>query len=312
MTSRPEKNNSGKRKKTTTRKNSHQPPEETADAVVENPSAEETELVGDFELDAELHQAASETYVGQWNELVSTTNWEKGALILKWRENLIAQDAPATQYSDEAWSRLVGGVTAQHVGRLRRVFQRFGDSRKDYPGLYWSHFHAAIDWNDPELWLEGAIQNNWSVSQMRKQRWETMGKLPEENPENYQVISAELDEDFEPAVNREPRENGDVATGPLPEGPDFGNDENLSASKTDDAGSKIYADDNSEAVEFVRPFENIGELPDDLMEAFDAFKLAILHHKAEGWQQIPKDDVLACLDSLKELVNAPSADDSAF
>ena len=33
----------------------------------------------------------------------------------------------------------------------------------------------------------------------------------------------------------------------------------------------------------------------------DAFKLAILRHKAEGWQQISRSDVLASLDALKEL-----------
>lgn len=268
----------------------------------------------ELELDQDLHSHSSETFIGQWNQLVSTTNWEKGQIILEWREALIAKEAPASQYSDEAWSQLVGGVTSQHVGRLRRVFQKFGESRNDYQGLYWSHFHAAIDWNDPELWLEGAIQNNWSVSQMRKQRWETMGKLPEENPENYQVISAELDEDFEPAVNKEPKEQGQGSTGPLAEGPDFGDEENLSAATKDQNadGSKIYSENDGEAVEFVRPFANIGEMPEDLMEAFDAFKLAILHHKAEEWNQISCDDVLASLDALKELAKAPSADDGPF
>ena len=62
----------------------------------------------------------------------------------------------------------------------------------------------------------------------------------------------------------------------------------------------------------MRPFENLGELPDDLAEAFDAFKLSILHHKQESWEQISRDDVLASLDALKELALAPSADDSPF
>ncbi len=35
----------------------------------------------------------------------------------------------------------------------------------------------------------------------------------------------------------------------------------------------------------VRPFENLGDLPDDLAEAFDAFKLAILRHKQDSWEQ---------------------------
>ena len=299
----------GTRKKTTSRFNT----KEVSDGEVSG-GEEPTGLLTELELDQELHSESSEPFIGKWNQMVSTTNWEKGKIILDWREKLIAQEAPASQYSDEAWSQLVGGVTAQHVGRLRRVFQKFGESRKDYSDLYWSHFHAAIDWTDPELWLEGAIQNSWSVSQMRKQRWETMGKLPEEDPDNYQVISAELDEDFEPAVNKEPKKDGDVPKGPRPDGPDFGDEENLSPSAKEDSakGSKIYADGDGETVEFVRPFENIGELPDDVMEAFDAFKLAILHHKGDDWRQISRDDLLASLDALKELAKAPSAEEGTF
>ena len=295
--------NSSRKKKTTRHNYKESSDSETTSALAQ-----------EFELDTELHSESSEPFVGQWNQLVSTTNWEKGQIILDWREKLIEQDVPASQYSDEAWSKLVGGVTAQHVGRLRRVFQKFGESRKDYPGLYWSHFHAAIDWNDPELWLEGAIQNNWSVSQMRKQRWETMGSLPEDNPDNYQVISAELDEDFEPAINKEPQDKGAVAEGPRPDGPDFGDEASLNAAASNDAadGAKIYAEGDGESVEFVKPFANIGDMPEDLMEAFEAYKLAILHHKAEDWQQISCDDVLASLDALKELAKAPSADEAPF
>ena len=52
----------------------------------------------------------SEEFVGQWQKLISTTNWEKGKIILEWRQALIATEAPASCYSDEAWARRVGGV----------------------------------------------------------------------------------------------------------------------------------------------------------------------------------------------------------
>src|SRR5262245_43352611 len=97
-------------------------------------------------------------FVGRWNHLVSDTNWEKGRIICQWREALQVTKVSPVEYSDEAWSRRVGGVTGQHVGRLRRVFQRFGDSYSRYHGLYWSHFYAALDWDDAEMWLEGAVQ----------------------------------------------------------------------------------------------------------------------------------------------------------
>ena len=106
----------------------------------------------------------SKPFVGQWNELVSTTNWDKGEIIIQWRESLKEKSASASESSDEAWSQLVGGVTPQHVGRLRRTFERFGHTFKEYQGIYWSHFYAALDWDDAEMWLEGAVQSKWSVS----------------------------------------------------------------------------------------------------------------------------------------------------
>ena len=156
------------------------------------------------QVDSEL-EVTSQPFVGRWNRLVSTTNWEKGRIITQWRETLIDQDVSATEYSDEAWAILVGGVTGQHVGRLRRVYQRFGPSYEQYDGLYWSHFQAALDWGDAEMWLEGAVQNDWSVSQMRRQRWETLGAVESDKPQEDDVIKNELDEDFEPALDQSPQ-----------------------------------------------------------------------------------------------------------
>ena len=263
--------------------------------------------------DEERLDSASSPFVVSWNRLVSTTNWEKGQIIGQWREALIASGAEPTDYSDETWSRRVGGVTGQHVRRLRRVFDRFGQVNQQYEGLYWSHFHAALDWDDAELWLEGAVQSGWSVSQMRRQRWEAMGALPDQQPSDQQIVVADTDEDCDPALDRDDtvaRRTGEpeATSGPLPEGPDFG-DESLASggdSGVDTLSSAEAADD--EAIQFVRPFENLAELPEDLAEAFEGFKLAILRHKTEDWRQISRDDVLASLDALKELIVAPSLD----
>jgi hypothetical protein len=268
-----------------------------------------------------LVNEASQPFIGRWNRLVSTTNWEKGRIIAQWREELIAADTPASESSDEAWSRLVGGVTGQHVGRLRRVFQRFSDSYETYEGLYWSHFHAALDWDDAEMWLEGAVQNGWSVSQMRRTRWETLGDDETPQPDERDVVTGELDEDFEPALNNEPlpssitgvvREVGG-ASDVVEEDEDVERPAETDTGKKKGSGATIYAADRSEeTVSFVRPFEHLGDLPDDLAEAFESFKLAILRHKADDWRQISRDEVLASLDALKELALAPSMEESSF
>jgi hypothetical protein len=266
----------------------------------------------------ELLDHTSLSFVGRWNQLVSNTNWEKGRIIVQWREALKESGAPPTEYSDEAWSRRVGGVTGQHVGRLRRVYQRFGLVYADFAGLYWSHFQAAVDWEDAEMWLEGAVQNRWSVSQMRHQRWETMGRLDEAPPQDDQIVTGELDEDFEPASHDRPADPPRESTpagsqGPRPEGPDFGDEESPATGqrRTDQPGAQVYAEEQPEkTVEFVRPFAELTELPEDLAEAFEAFKLAILHHKMDSWQQVSREDVLASLEALKQLVVAPSPDDA--
>ena len=44
----------------------------------------------------------------------------------------------------------------------------------------------------------------------------------------------------------------------------------------------------------------------DLAEAFESFKLAVLRHKMNGWEEVSREDVLASLEALKQLVLAPS------
>ena len=147
-------------------------------------------------MDIAVLEQTSEQFLGKWKRLVSTTNWEKGQIISQWRTALIEAGAGASEYCDDVWSRQVGQVTPQHVGRLRRVFERFGDSRDTYAGLYWSHFQAALDWEDAEMWLEGAVQNAWSIADMRRTRGETLG-IPAGGQSLEDETGAELDEDGE-------------------------------------------------------------------------------------------------------------------
>src|SRR5690242_18588727 len=101
-----------------------------------------------------LADETSQEFLGRWTRLVSTTNWEKGRIIHQWREALVVAEAPVELYSDEAWAARVNNVSGQHVGRLRRAFERFGSVYENYSGLFWSHFQAALEWDDAEMWLE--------------------------------------------------------------------------------------------------------------------------------------------------------------
>lgn len=167
-------------------------PEEEGEAF---DAADET---GATFVDPTLVEVTSAQFLSHWNRLVSTTNWEKGRLVSEWRLQLMGAGAPSHVYSDEAWSRRVGNVSSQHVGRLRRVYEQFGQNYQQYDGLFWSHFLAALDWEDAEMWLEGAVQNSWSVSQMRNSRWETLGGIPDQKPQDEEVAAEETDADAGP------------------------------------------------------------------------------------------------------------------
>ncbi len=253
-----------------------------------------------------LAETATE-YVGRWNRLVSTTNWEKGRIIHEWREALRQAGAPSASFTDDAWSRQVGGVTPQHVGRLRRVYERFGAVFGEYAGLYWSHFQAACDWPDAEMYLEGALRSDWSVSRMREQRWEAMGGSPESKPCEADVVVTELDEDV--SAGNDNQMPGTIAASldevrdtdePFDDEPRQREDEEASTSV------RIPPVADAPSAPLLRPFEALPPLPSDLNEAFEMMKLAILGHKVSGWQEIARDDVLSVLESLRQLALAPA------
>jgi hypothetical protein len=260
-----------------------------------------------MEEQATLAVEASLEYVGRWRRLVSTTNWEKGRIIHQWREALREADAPPATYTDDAWSSQVGNVTPQHVGRLRRVYGRFGQVYDQYRGLYWSHFQAAVDWADAEMWLEGAVQSDWTVSQMRAQRWEAIGGPPELKPHDADIVAGELDEDVSAADDSRLPPTISDSPGEV-RGTSHRSDDDSQLEPYHDSGMSDTAAAVADAPEAppVRPFEALPALPPDLSEAFDLFRLAILNHKVSGWQEISRSDVLAVLESLKQLALAPA------
>jgi len=200
----------------------------------------------------------------------------------------------------------VGGVSGQHVGRLRRVFDRFGSTHEDFAGLFWSHFQAALEWDDAEMWLEGAVQSGWSVAEMRRQRIETRGAVEgadvADEPE-----SGELDEDFSEEAGDSlgrapaaPSESPALRSRPSADAEEDGADDDESPPTAGDSSPDSDADEPRGA-----PFAHLEELPPDMAEAFEAFKLAIVRHRLARWSEVRREDVLAALAALGELALAP-------
>jgi hypothetical protein len=258
-------------------------------------------------MESALVDQASEQFLGQWRHLVSTTNWEKGRIIHEWREALRAGDAPGSEYSDDAWSRRVGNVTPQHVGRLRRVFEQFYEVRESYPGLFWSHFQAALDWDDAPMWLEGAVVNGWSIADMRRKRFETLGEVMEEGSHGAAEPTGEPWDD-----DAEPDGGSDVVGGLMdtvhsPEGEAVEEeDAAFDHGQFDDDAPADAGEPQAPGVEARRPFADLPPLPPDVNDAFEAYKLCIVRHKLAGWQEISRDDMVASLDSLRQLALQPA------
>lgn len=255
-----------------------------------------------IDLESTTVETASEEFLGRWNQLVSTTNWEKGRIICDWRAALEAADAPAASYTDDAWSRRVGNVSPQHTGRLRRVWERFSDQYEQYAGLYWSHFQASLDWPDAEMWLEGAVQNQWSIAQMRNQRWESMGAPADLKPRPEDIIEAELDEDVSSADDT-PRAESIPGT---PSEVQDTDPDSETPFDSESSGEEFESPATATAVDSRRPFEGLPALPPDLDEAFEALKLAILSHRMTGWDEIPQDAVLRWLEAMRCFAVTPA------
>ena len=287
-------------------------PEDVAEADAAedawNNSESNTEAESSDQDESHLAELA-QPFVGLWNSLISTTNWEKGRIISQWREALVESGVDSHQYSDEAWARRVGGVTAPHVGRLRRVHDRFASTYETYSGLYWSHFLAALDWDDAPMWLEGAAGESWSVSQMRNKRWEAEGAVESKRPTSSEIVEVDTDEDVVlPAQGggrtKEYGEDSGVAAGPLHESPDFGEEEELSVVGGGDSvaanAASVAQDQTNEPT--VQPFAGLPELPDDIADAFEALKLAVLRHKTAGWAETDVESVQKYLDAFTLLM----------
>ncbi|MBX3422358.1 MAG: hypothetical protein KF752_12465 [Pirellulaceae bacterium] len=261
----------------------------------------------------------SEQYVGRWTQLISTTNWEKGKIICGWRQALVDSGAPAASYSDQAWSQRVGGVTSQHVGRLRRVSERFAQQFSTFQGLYWSHFLAALEWDDAEMWLEGAVQSQWSVSEMRRARWEVQGADPAAEPKDAEIAASSLDEDFVPLAETTTRTSDSQAdaddaprdiqqAGPRYDDPDFGDADDTRSQAADDDAAPW--EDVNKSVSIQSPFAGLPELPPDLSDAVEQFKLAIIHHRSNDWAEVSPDTVVKALQALSSFTLQDHAGDS--
>lgn len=101
-----------------------------------------------------------------------------------------------------------------------------------------------------------------------------------------------------------------MTAGPVYEGPDFGDEEELTS--LDGAPDRGRADASGESDEDeaaapaspVQPFAGLPELPDDLADALEQMKLAVLRHKTAGWRDVSAGTVQKYLDAMGVLIRS--------
>jgi hypothetical protein len=143
---------------------------------------------------------------------------------------------------------------------------------------------------------------------MRRTRSEATiaaGKEPEREEE---LIASELDDGFVALATDEEAEespfDGDGSSGPLDEGPDFGDENTFTEGdpgRIEAADSSNTGDEFLEGTEMLRenPFASLGELPPDVAESLEQFKLTIIRHRSSSWMDISHTKMLQVIDALR-------------
>lgn len=119
-------------------------------------------------------------------EAVSQCNWTVGECAAQWTVKF------ARGRTDADFANLVH-LSPDQVFQRRRVWETFGDVREQYSNLKWSHFYAAVAWDDAAECLQWADEIQSTVAEMKAWRRAQRGEdltLPGED-EPYSLLSGE-------------------------------------------------------------------------------------------------------------------------
>jgi hypothetical protein len=94
---------------------------------------------------------------------VSRCNWEVGECAALWTKRF------ARGRTDADFAALVS-LSADQVYQRRRVWETFADVFQNYPTLKWSHFYAAINWDNAAECLQWAEDVQAGVAEMKAWR----------------------------------------------------------------------------------------------------------------------------------------------
>jgi len=118
-------------------------------------------------------------------------------------------------------------------------------------------------------------------------------------------IESETDDGFESSnapspVNEDSQDQSQepFESSPLNEGPDFGDDDH-GQSLEPVSQNDVVTEMSGETIPAKNPFEGLGKLPLDIVEAVDPLKLCILRYRANDWNGFSKSQMLDLIEALK-------------
>jgi hypothetical protein len=96
-------------------------------------------------------------------EAVSQCRWVVGECAARWTQRY------ARGRTDADFALLIG-ISPDQVYQRRRVWEAFGAIRGDFRSLKWSHFYAALNWDDALECLRWSEEMQATVAEMRAWR----------------------------------------------------------------------------------------------------------------------------------------------
>ncbi|MCA9062277.1 MAG: hypothetical protein KDA96_04440 [Planctomycetaceae bacterium] len=127
-----------------------------------------------------------EQLISKARDAVSQCNWVVGECASQWTQRY------AKGRTDGDFGQMVG-LSGDQIYQRRRVWESFGESYRDYPGLKWSFFYVALNWDDASDCLQWAQQSDATVAEMRAWRRAQRGEdLFTESSDGYSEWAAPL------------------------------------------------------------------------------------------------------------------------
>lgn len=115
---------------------------------------------------------------------ISQCAWEVGECAALWTRRY------ARGRTDADFAQLIG-LSPDQVYQRRRVWETFSDVYRSFPALKWSHFYAALNWDDAAECLQWAQETGASVAEMRAWRRAQRGEdlsAPDEASQGWEAL----------------------------------------------------------------------------------------------------------------------------